>query len=80
MPPTTEDIILVEDEQEPQYLWKLAKVHYLIFWRDGHICGAVLHVPSSGRNVTLQHPLQWLYTFKLVHSWNTGGEPELIIL
>ena len=25
VPPTTEDIILVEDEQEPQYLWNLLR-------------------------------------------------------
>ena len=64
-PPTIGDIVLVEDEQEPRCLWKLAKVRHLIVGRDGHPRGAVLHVPSSGGNGTLQRPLQRLYPLEI---------------
>ena len=65
VPPTIVDIVLVEDEQKPRCLWKLTKVRHLIVGRDGHPCGAVLHVPSSGMNGNLQHPLQRLYPINI---------------
>lgn len=60
-----EDIMLVEKEGQPQCLWKLAKVTDLIPGRDGHTQAAVLHIPLSGTNNTLQRPLQCLYPLKI---------------
>ena len=69
VPPSVGDIVLVEEEDKPRGLWKLARVTSLITGKDGRPRGAVLHVPSSGSNGTLQRPLQRLYPLELaVHS------------
>ena len=38
VPPSVGDIVLVEDEDRPRGLWKLARVGSLITGRDGHPC------------------------------------------
>ena len=65
VPPSVGDIVLVEDEDHPRALWKLARVSSLITGRDGHTRGAVLHVPSSGGEGTLRRPLQRLYPIEV---------------
>ena len=65
-PPSVGDVVLVEDEDKPRGLWKLARVSSLITGRDGHPRGAVLHVPSSGGQGTLQRPLQRLFPIEVV--------------
>ena len=54
IPPSVGDVVLVEEDDKPCGLWKLARVTSLITGRDGHTRGAVLHVPSSGIGGTLQ--------------------------
>lgn len=66
IPPSVGDIVLVEDEGKPRGLWQLARVSSLITGRDGHPRGAVLHVPSSGSQGTLQRPLQHLFPIEVV--------------
>ena len=65
----------MEEEEKSRGLWKLARVRSLITGRDGHMRGAVLHVPSSGGNGTLQRPLQHLYPLE-VASHQMQQEPR----
>ena len=65
-PPTVGDIVLVEEEDKPQGIWKLARVTSLIAGKDGHTRGAILHVPSSGGNGVLQRPIQRMYPLETV--------------
>ena len=79
VPPSVGDIVLVEDEDKPRGLWKLARIISLIMGKDGHPRGAVLHVPSSGRTGMLQRPLQHLYPLEVTtqspqQDPNTGEE------
>ena len=78
VPPTIENIVFVEEEQEPRCLWKLTKVNHLIVGRNDHPRGAVLHVASSGEIGTLQHPLQWLYLLEITACSTQPGEPCVI--
>ena len=63
VPPSIRDIVLVEDEDKPHCLWKLAKVTYLITGRDGYTRGGILCIPST--RTTLQQPLQHLYPLEM---------------
>jgi len=65
VPPSVGDVVLVEEEDKPRALWKLAKVTGLITGRDGYTRGAILHVPTSGGNGVLQRPLQRLYPLEI---------------
>ena len=71
--PSVGDIVLVEDDDKPRALWKLAKVTDLITGRDGHTRGAILHVPSGGHGV-LQRPLQRLYPLEVTTQQGTSVE------
>ena len=63
VPPSVGDIVLVEDEDKPRCLWRLAKVTELITGRDGYTRGAILHVPAT--KTTLQRPLQHLFPLEM---------------
>ena len=65
VPPLVGDAVLVGEDGTPRGFWKLARVISLITGRDGHPRGAILHVPSSGSNGTLQRPLQHLYPLEV---------------
>ncbi len=75
VPPAVGDVVLVEDEDKPQSLWKLARVSRLIVGRDGRPRGAVLHVPScENNNNTLQRPLQRMYPVEVAELPGSSGE------
>ena len=48
VPPSVGDIVLVEDDDKPSCMWRLAKVDILIVGKDGLPRGTVLHVLSHG--------------------------------
>ena len=73
IPPSVGDIVLVEENDKPRGLWKLARVCSLITGRDGYPRGAVLYLPSSRSSGTLQRPLHNLYPLEVVISTS----PEL---
>ena len=63
--------MLVEEEDKPRGIWKLARVTSLITGKDGHTRGAILHVPSSGGNGVLQRPIQRIYPLETVVNHQT---------
>ena len=56
---------IVEEEGQSRCLWRLARINSLITGKDGHVRGAVLHVPSDKGIKTLQRPLQHLYPLEV---------------
>ena len=75
--PSVGDVVVVEEEGQSRYHWKLANVDRLITGRDGRIRGAVLHFPSNKGLKTLQRPLQRLFPLEVTSSSkHTEGSQE----
>lgn len=51
IPPSEGDIVLVEDDDKPRCMWRLAKVDSMIVGKDGLPRGAVLHVLLRGESL-----------------------------
>ena len=80
VPPSVGDVVLIEDEDQPRGMWKLARIQSLITGSDGRTRGAVVRVLSSGGPSTLQRPLQRLYPVEVttgsVHHQRSTSSPE----
>ena len=59
------DLVLVHDEKQPRFLWRMGKVENLIKGEDNIIRGAVVRVQSGGRTTNLRRPVQKLYPLEL---------------
>ena len=56
------DVVIVQDQDQPRGLWKLAIVKEVLTGSDGHIRGAVVRVHSkANRLISLRRSVRHLY-------------------
>ena len=63
---STEDVVVVHDEDQPRGKWRIGKVEDLIAGADGSIRGAVVRVQGKGgKCATIRRPVQRLYPLEI---------------
>ena len=65
-PITTEDVVLIHDENRQRGFWKLGRVEDVVTGLDGNVRGATVKtLSSSNRPIILRRPVQLLYPLEV---------------